>query len=230
MFSNIQPIDIWLFGLPLALALTWFLVTNLLLGGLIDGDHEVEADHDVHLDVEAGADADAAVDHEIEADHEIEGDHDGGHGEAIWSALSYMGFGKVPVLLWFQMLFILWGAVGLLFLLWFDAVWIRVLLAMAGSFGGVTAISLLLVKVMPQKFASDIPTNQDLMGTTGKVTTSEVNEEFGQGAFVVKFGRITRQIRVRQGEPAIPQDTGIIVTGYEDGVLLVQREDELLAS
>jgi len=49
---NLSPLEL-VFLIPLITAVGWFVITNLFMGGLMDGDADVEAG--AGLEVEAGA-------------------------------------------------------------------------------------------------------------------------------------------------------------------------------
>lgn len=206
-----RPIEL-VFLVPLITAVGWFLVTNLLMGGLMDGD----ADADVDLEIEAGdADIEADADADVEA----------GAAGASW--LGFLGFKKVPFILWLQILGTIWGGTGLALLLWFDSFLLRAGAAGAATAFGTGAICGLLARVMPRT-ESDLEEDRHLLGTTGTVVTSRVTETFGQAGFSSKLGYMTREVRVAEGTSPLSQGEAVIVMDEREGVLIVQKETDLL--
>lgn len=208
-----------IFLIPLITSVGWFIVTNLFMGGLMDGDADVEADADidVEVEVEADADLDASV---VDANAEAAGD-----SNFTW--LGFLGFRKVPFILWLQILGTIWGTIGLVLLVWFDSLLVRAIAAGATTIFGTGAICALLSRVMP-KTESDLMSDRELLGTTGRVTTSKVTSTFGQAVFAGKLGYMTREVRVAEGAGPLAQDEVVIVVGDRDGALVVEREADLL--
>jgi len=97
------------------------------LGHDVDGDIDADADvdHDVDMDhdVDADADVDADVDHDIDADtdsdtdadHDAEAEgngHGGGGSSSIFTAMTWLGIGRVPVSIVLLVLMLSWGVIG----------------------------------------------------------------------------------------------------------------------
>jgi len=210
-----------IFLVPLITAVGWFIVTNLFMGGLMDGD--ADADFDADLEVEAGGDSGldteaSMVDASAEADVGID-----------FSWLGYLGFKKVPFVLWLQILGMIWGTTGLVLLMWFDLFILRAAIAGTATVLGTGSICAVLARVMPRT-ESDLMTDRQMLGMIGAVVTSTVTNTFGQAGFNSKLGYMTREVRVSEGTDDLSQNEVVIVVGDQDGALLVQREADLLGN
>jgi len=127
----------WIFGWWNLVFLAPFLLALIYLGvyaasGVTFGDGEAEAeweaggdvDHDVSADMDADhdlsadadhdfdADADADADHDVDSDHDADGEGEGsGHG-SLFTALTWLGVGKVPLSIILMVLLMTWGSIG----------------------------------------------------------------------------------------------------------------------
>lgn len=120
-----------IFLLPFALALLY--LGLYVVSGITFGDADVDADVDLDADADIDADADADVDHDFDADHEVDADHDidadhdvdsdhdaDAEGDAdheapaLLTAMNWLGVGRVPLSIVLMVLFIVWGASGML--------------------------------------------------------------------------------------------------------------------
>jgi hypothetical protein len=131
---NMQWILSWpnmIYVIPFGLALL-YLATYTLSGWTFgdadaDADHELEADHDFDaehdfdadhdIDADADADTDMDADAGADAEHEVATTHDGGHESAggtspLWTALSFLGVGRIPLSIVLMILLLVWGSVG----------------------------------------------------------------------------------------------------------------------
>jgi hypothetical protein len=206
--ENILQPENLVFTVPLGVALAWF-VFSLIMSGVDAADAEAEADADVDADVDADIDGDA---------HH--------HGLDMATALSFLGFGKIPVVLWCQIVFILWGLAGLTARI-LGLSWLAYIVGGAAALVGVTIISRVLEKFLPKRIESDIVPSKQRIGMVGVVVSTKVDKNYGEGRFFTEKGNIYMPIRVSSGE--LPEQTNVVVMEMLDkGIALVQREEDLL--
>jgi hypothetical protein len=206
MLETIFQLSNLVFTIPLGVALAWF-VFGLVLSGL-DGD--VDAETDTDADVNADADVD------------VDGHH---HGLDMATAFSFLGFGKIPVVLWCQVVFILWGLSGLVARV-LGLSWLAYLIGGATALVGVTVVSRILDKILPPRIESDLVSRDQRVGMLGVVVSTKVNMAYGEGRFNTDKGTIYIPIRVAQGE--LSEHTNIVVIEMlDEGVALVQCKSDL---
>lgn len=215
--ENILQTENLAFLIPLCASITWFLL-GLFLSHFSHADMDADADGDVDVDANADADADADADGQTNAQAHpaIE----------LATIMSYAGIGKIPVVLWFQILSIIWGVSGLVCVS-LGFAWASYLVAGASAIIGTSAISHVLARLLPNKIESDlIPRNQRI-GMVGVVVSTKVDAEFGEGRFRTDKGMVYMPIRVER--ESLPEHTEIIVMDItKEGVALVQRAEDLL--
>lgn len=187
-----------IFYIPLALGIVMALGVAL---GIADVPHGVDLDGDGVPDIGAG------LDH----DH----DHDGHGGRAF----ALLGFGKVPVLLVFMTMALVFGAVGVICNLFLGSLLPATggLLAL-GSAGAAFVSMVVLTGTFSKAVARLMPTletnstgKSDLVGCTGFLT---MDCTLTNGLAQIYKGKDLHQIDCRSDVP-IPKGQPILVTDYE---------------
>jgi|SRR3989338_6645099 len=197
----------------------------LLATGTVSAGHEFEADAD--------ADADADLDHGY--DHGIE--HSVGHGEqesgVAVKALSFLGFGRVPLSLILMSFCFIWGFsgwaankvfAGVLFFpfLYF---WPSAFVALISSVFLTGYIAKMLAWIMPAT-ETYVASNQDLVGKVAEVRYP-ITEAAGSAVLYDDF-RAFQEVscRVAPGETKIPIGSRVVLMRYddEDGIFVVRRD------
>jgi membrane protein implicated in regulation of membrane protease activity len=162
------------YNLPFLLLLLLCLGLGLFqfVGGMDGGD--VDADADVDADIDADADADA--------------DSNAGGDGPNFSLLSFIGFGKAPLLI---VLMILFGSIAVsgLVLNWIafrmlgavTGVSFAVVLVVASVLGAVTgAIATQIIRTILPPLTTTASHAQELVGQQGTVISPFVDEKYGQ--------------------------------------------------
>lgn len=211
-----------IYSIPLAVVLVFLTVTSVvsLVGGAIEsashdqaGDVDVDADVDADVDVDVDADVDADV--EGHPAHHGHGHH---HGPGLGVAfLAFIGVGKAPFLLTFQILLLLWGLIGLGM---HQALRAAGPFALAWSIPTTAVLSLVGTRVFTALFARafrdfelEAVKRNDLVGRTGQVVYS-VNDEEGTIHVRDREGGLQR-VRARSSQGPFAPGTQVIVLGYD---------------
>src|SRR3972149_7411811 len=107
-----------LFLVPVALSALFLLMNSIGLGSDAEADAEAEAEADLH----EGASFDSAhdMDHDLAADHDMDHDMDhdahqdtsGLHHGSSHVFIEFLGAGRIPITLIFQIFFLSWGLSG----------------------------------------------------------------------------------------------------------------------
>jgi hypothetical protein len=219
----LQSLFVWA-NLPYAIAFTVAVLFALLqmtgiLGLLMGGDHEGDHDHDV----------DADADHDVDAD----ADHEG-LGDKI---LFDLGVGRVPFSLVWQTFAMAFGVAGLaanaLYLGRGGALSTGTLawtipLALLFAYGATRVTSRLLGRVIANP-DQEATSRQGLVGATGVVISTRINDEFGEVRVKDRTGHFVHVIcRTREGEPPIPAGREIVIVEYnpDNGRLIAAPLDD----
>ena len=230
----LQPENL-IFLIPLCAAIAWFFV-GLLLGAMHhgdgDGDGDVHIDgdgHDLHIDGDAHDIHINGHAHDIHIDdpgHEVHLDGHG-HGVGLGTALSFMGFGKIPVVLWLQILCIFWGLAGVCSV-YAGLGWVSYVVAGVWALAGVTGVSRGLARVLPKRMESDLVPRDQRIGMLGVVCSTRVDSERGEGRFKTEKGIVYIPIRTEDGG-TLDELTKVIIMDIKDnGVAVVRPEERLL--
>jgi membrane protein implicated in regulation of membrane protease activity len=232
----LQSLFVWA-NLPYAIAFTVAVLFALLqmtgvLSLLAGGDHEGDHDHDVDADADADHDVDTDADHDGDADVDGDGDHD--LGDKI---LIDLGVGRIPFSLIWQTFAMAFGVGGLAV----NALYIgrggvlapgtlawTVPIALLFAYGATRAVSRLLGRVIASP-DQDATSRQGLVGTTGVVISTRVNDEFGEVRVKDRTGHFVHLVcRTREGEPPILAGREIVIVEYnpDNGRLLVAPLDD----
>lgn len=202
-----DPWGLW-FTIPLGAALGWFTL-GAVLGGFGDAHADADADGDAHVDVHGhGEDI---------------------HGSSVGSTLAFLGIGRMPLLLWLQVLCILWGSTGLITRLAGGPVWLAFLLASGTALPATTTLSYVLAKVLPKRIETDALDHDSMRGLEGTVIShGGVDQEYGAGRFLGPKGPLYLSIRRARGEERLPYGTTIVIYEVDRGTLLVAPLGKLL--
>lgn len=201
-----------IFLVPMCAALLW-VVLGLLMGTVMSADADVE--------FEADADADADVD----------ADADGDHGVSLGGVLSFFGVGDIPMLLWLEILAILWGVTGLVVSI-NAGMFMAVPVAAAVSLIGTAGLARVIQRIMPQKIESDALVLGKAIGLLGRVTSTKVDERYGEGVFEGSHNvALYLPIRIEPGGTPLPEHRPIVVVGVDEseGFAYVMATEELVA-
>ena len=233
----LQSLFVWA-NLPYAIAFTVAVLFALLqmtgvLGLLTDGDHEGDHDHDVDADADHDVDADADADADHDGDADVDGDHD--LGDKI---LIDLGVGRVPFSLIWQTFAMAFGVAGLAInaihlgrggaLSAGTLVW-TIPLALLFAYGVTRVASRLLGRVIANP-DQEATSRQGLVGTTGIVISTRINDEFGEVRVKDRTGHFVHIVcRTREGEPPIPAGREIVIVEYnpDNGRLFVAPLDDV---
>jgi hypothetical protein len=164
--NTVFAMDNVVFLVPLAVVLGW-LFLSLVLGGLAEADLDIDGDAD--MDADADGDADASA-----------------HGFS--SVLSVLGAGHLPLLLWLQIMGLLWGSIGLAANLLGAGLWLSLLAASTMAPIATALLSRALAPLLPKKRESEALSLKGSVGLLGKVTSTRVDGNVGEGAFEGKNG------------------------------------------
>ena len=188
----------------------------------LGGDHDLGADHDV--DPDAGADADADVDADADADaHHAGVQHESeGHG-SLFTALTWLGVGRVPLSIVLMVLFLSWGAIGfsvnvLANDLFPGEPWRLVMLslpaALAGGLAVTGGISKAIVKLIPLNETS-ARRRHELLGSVGEAIYN-IEESSGVIAVRDEHGDLFQVAgRVEPGRPPIAKGARVRLVAYD---------------
>lgn len=211
-------------GIGLAFALLQVTgVLGLLAGGDHDGDTDTDHDHDFASDSGDAADG-----------------HDGhdGHGEADADAglLSALGVGKVPLSIIWQTYAISFALAGMTMnavylsrhgtLPTYTLVWTLPAALLLG-FLITSALGRLLSRVTanPEQEATS---RSQLVGKTGVVISSKVDQQFGEIRVRDKTGHVVRVVCQTRESTPIPEGREVVVVEYDrdrDRLLVAPLED-----
>jgi hypothetical protein len=202
-------------------------------GDASGGDAHVDADHDIAHDADHDVAHDADHDAAHDADH---GDHEGDSaGPGVLSLLlGMLGVGRVPLAIVWQTLFTMFGLTGVTVTTvaasllgpprpFFLAFSIPIALV-AGSVLSASTVRG-VARLIPSS-SGDATRKRDLVGCTGVVISSRVDQEFGEVRLKDPLGRTLRLIcHTLPGEPALPEGAEVVVVDYErsQGHLFVSR-------
>ncbi len=192
-------------------------VTGVL--GLIAGSGD-GGDHDVDHEVDADADADHDVDH----------DHDGDDGgeDRSWAAtaLSPLGFGRIPLSVIWQTFALVFAATGLALNMRFlgaggppaySLAW-TVPFAILDGYLGVAVVAKFLGPVLSSE-GQEATSRAGLVGQTGVVISSKVDGDFGEVRIRDKTGHDLRVVcKLAKGAKYIPMERHtVVVVDYDEG-------------
>lgn len=167
---------------------------------------------DADADVEADADVDA------EADADAEGEADAGGGGPSFNVLSFVGFGKAPLLI---VLMILFGSIAIsgLALNWlafrifgaYTGVSFAVVLLAAVGVGVITgAVTTQIIRTVLPPLTTTASQAQELVGHHGTVISPFVDERYGQvrlrnpGGVMISIFAITRSTTpIKRGDEVV---------------------------
>jgi hypothetical protein len=192
-----------------------------------DADHDLDADHDV----EADADGDHDGDHEAQADGE---DH-AGMGDAIYAAF---GIGRLPLSIVWQTWAVVFAATGLALnarFLGSESIPLATLAwtVPAGLVSGGSVVAV-LARLLGPVFATkahEATSRAELVGLSGVVISSKVDNDFGEVRIRDKSGHDLRVVcKLAPGVRAATEREQVVVVEYEAGQLLVAPLDPALAA
>jgi hypothetical protein len=233
-----------IFLLPFGLALLYlglYTVSGVTFGeGDFDADHDFDADADADGDFEAH-DAEAAADHDADAsadaDQDADTDHDSDDtGSGRFSALTWLGVGKVPLSILLMVLLFTWGATGF---------FVNVFLAERGgravlvSLPAAAVASLLLTRLISAAMARWVPLNETtarrrhaLLGSVGQAVFA-IDHKFGMASVRDDLGDLY-QVPCRVGEEQEPVAKGsavkLVAYNAKLGLFYVKSHDPKAAA
>jgi membrane protein implicated in regulation of membrane protease activity len=200
-------------------ALAALLYLALLATGSVSTDGDVEAEFDADVDADLDTDAEVAPTHGIEHTLGAEQDHaDSRFGEA----LSFLGFGRVPLSIILITFCFLWGFAGwatntiLSDALDRPAVFVIVSLAVA------TIVAVLGTRSLARGLARILPSTEsygsserDLVGRLATVR-DQITEHQGRAQLYDAHGTLQEvPARIKPGETEIPSRTEVLLLSYD---------------
>lgn len=189
-----------------------------------DADADVDADFDHDVDMDGDADFDHDLDHDFDhdVDHDLDHGADAGHGPDF-SLLSFIGIGKVPLLV---VLLILFSSVGL-----FGWLLHGIIQTVLGTFPGLLIFLTLPVALVGGSFitsrtarfigqlipplTSTASRAQTLVGTTGTVTSPYVDERYGMVHLRDRGSTLISVFAVTDELPPIPRGEQVLLVSYD---------------
>jgi membrane protein implicated in regulation of membrane protease activity len=187
-------------------------------GGDHDGDHDVDADADADAEADADADGDADADNDADHDHDVD-DH--GVGQQL---LGGLGVGRVPLSIIWQTYAAAFGFAGIAA----NAFYLSrtgglPLLTLAWTVPGSLLFGYAVTRVLSRAIArvvadpsQEATSRKQLVGHTGVVISSKVNDEFGEVRLRDKTGHVVRIIcRVRATDAVIPEGREVVIVDYD---------------
>lgn len=101
-------------------------------------------------------------------------------------------------------------------------------IAVLSGLAGATIVFLIVTRILLRNERNLDPADFDMVGMLGHVS-SAVREDGGIGEMIYQLDETRRSapIRSEDGRTAIPRDTEVVVTRYENGIAYVRRWDEL---
>lgn len=224
------------FELPFLTALLYTILMSAGVGNSGEAEHDVGVDHDVGIDNDVDHDLDHGIEQITAHDHELVPTHPQG-GELV-RALSFLGFGRIPlslVLTTFLYIFGFAGWAGNMVLagtvlppeIYF---WVSMFLAMTSSVFLTRTFAIRLSKLLPKYESFGITSLEDLVGYTGEVT-NQITATFGTANVHDNIGNLHEVIcRVPPGEKPIPFGSHVLLTGYDPGrrIFSVLEQKDLL--
>jgi membrane protein implicated in regulation of membrane protease activity len=203
-----------IFLLPALAALLYLL---LIAAGTVDVGHDVDADLDADADLDMDVDAD--VFHGIE--HSLGAEHAGG-GSTFSSALSFLGFGRVPLSILLLTFCFLWGFAG-----WAANTLLKAPLDRPGVFfwfslAAAALVSVLGTRSLARGLARILPSTEsygtrerDLVGRLARVRDT-VTERQGRAQLFDANGSLQEvPVRIKAGEPSIPARTEVVLLNFD---------------
>jgi len=219
-----------IYTVPLAVVVVFLAVTSLVSvvgGGL--GDHDASAGHDAH---DVGPD----VGHDVGHEHDVHVGHDGQdhgheahghHGGLLIAALAGLGAGKAPLALVLQVLFLLWGVIGVGLHQYFVGAGPFALLwslpiTLVASALGTRAFASLFGRYFKQ-YETAAVSRHEIVGKMGTVVYS-VGEEAGTVNVRDEHGTLHR-VRARSRHGDLDSGRQVIVVGYDPEHRVYQVDD-----
>ncbi len=213
------------YNLPFTVLLGLGLVVAALqligLGGDDDSDadlHGGDVDHDV--DVDHGVDH---ADHDADGDGDQDGDHEGDGEGDNFSLLSFIGVGKVPMLVVFLILFVTVGLLGWLLngviqsvIGSFPGLLILLTLPVATVSGAVftSRVTRLIGNLVPP-LTTTASRAEALVGMTGTVTSPYVDHVYGQVHLRDLGSTLISVFAITEDGEAIPRGEKVLLVSYD---------------
>lgn len=196
-----------------------------------DADHDGSADHDVDHDADGG---DHDVDHDADgdgdgdgddADHDAdnEADHAGQHGVGH-QILADLGVGRAPMSILWQTFAASFGFAGLATNIFYaqrvgslptQALLFSLPIAFVFAYAVTRGVSRVVGKLISNP-NQEATSRKQLVGQSGVVISSKVNDEFGEVRLHDKTGHVLRIIcRTRPSEKAILEGREVVIVEYD---------------
>jgi hypothetical protein len=195
-----------IFVLPAVAAVLYL---GLLAAGAVDPGSDADVDADVDADLDHG------IEHSLGSDHEQS-------GSTVNSALTFLGFGQVPLSLLLLSLCLLWGFAG-----WASNTLLKDALDRPAIFFVIslviaTNVALLGTRYLARGIAKILPatesygsTEHDLVGRLAKVR-DRVTERQGRAQLYDAHGSLQEvPCRIKPGEEEIPPRTEVVLLSYD---------------
>ncbi|MCI0612255.1 YqiJ family protein [bacterium] len=208
--------------IPLGLSALLILVNAIGLSGDSDADvhHEIDVDHDVDVDHDIPAD--------VDSDHAVE-HHEGGSSERGF--IEFLGAGKIPITLIFQIFFLSWGISG-----WILNVLLRPVLIQPWAFIWISILGALIISAFITRSTAKLiwryaplsetyaKHREELIGREGE-SIYAITQQSGMAQIYDERGSLHRiYCRVEPGAREIAQGEKILIIHYDqdDDIYLVK--------
>jgi hypothetical protein len=205
------------FVLPFLAGLGYLL---LLATGSVSAGHDGDIDHDVDLD--SDAEMSQGFEHAVGHEHSLEHGHDSGQSAAI-KALSFIGFGKIPMSLMLMSWCFIWGFTGWASVQFFTWILQYPLVSFWPALATASFSSIIFTRYIAQGLAKVMPSTEtyglderEFVGSTAEVrfTLTEVS---GTATFYDRLRNYQEvQCRVKTGETPIPPGIRVVLLNYNE--------------
>ncbi len=228
-----EPLAWWnlVFLIPLGLSTLLILMNAIGLGSDADTDVHHEIDVGADADLEADVDADADLDHDADMDHDADTDHSGEHPDSGRGFVEFLGGGRIPVTLIFQIFFLSWGISGWILNVLLRPIlqqpWLFIWISMAGAL----IISALITRTTGKLIWRYAPLSEtyathreELIGRDGEAIYA-ITQQSGMAQIYDERGSLHRiYCRVEPGAREIPGGGRVLIIHYdhEEDVYLVK--------
>jgi hypothetical protein len=218
MFTELWAFAFAWYNVPFTFLLgLCLLVASFQLIGLgVDHDHDFDADAEADLEADADTDADGGAD--SDAEHDLAHETEAG-GVSPLAVLAYVGFGKAPLLVVLLLLCSTiglagWGLNGLVHGL---GVWANLLVMPVAVVAGAVSSARLarwLGRALPS-VTSTATRAAELVGVPGRVTSPQVNQQFGQVHVRAADGTLLNIFAITDSPVPIQRGERVVLVAYD---------------
>jgi hypothetical protein len=222
------------FLIPLGLSVLLILMNAIGLSG--DSDADVE--HDVHVAADAELDHDVDTHAEVDQDGDVHAQTDHATPSSRVGIVEFLGGGRIPVALIFQIFFLIWGVSGWIINVLLGTLlppWIFIWISMAGALF-IAALSTRMTAKLIWRYAPLTETyakhREELIGREGEAIYA-ITEDSGMAQIYDERGSLHRiYCRIEPGAREIPGGGKVLIVHYDedDDVYLVRSSTVAIRS